>query len=179
MKSTHRKFGRETAWIQRARKIDRGCVQESTKPKKQGKIRKALPACQLCSRNATLRHYDISRARFQGTAQRTHLHQTSRKGSSEVWRRQSWQIDQEHVWNSRCFPHLATRLCESDLWRVGVFQKDKHSAALFHNPNQDVRMVMHGDDTQTRRQSCQIQIHSERHGDTWIRRFRCVESWGG
>ena len=26
----------------------------------------------------------------------------------EVWRRQSWQIRQEHVRNSRCFPHLAT-----------------------------------------------------------------------
>ena len=26
------------------------------------------------------------------------------------------------------------------------FRKSKHSASLFHNPNQDVRMAVHGDD---------------------------------
>ena len=29
---------------------------------------------------------------------------------------------------------------------LGGFQRGKHSAALFHNPNQDVRMAVHGDD---------------------------------
>ena len=38
----------------------------------------------------------------------TYLHQTSRSESSEEKRRQSWQIGQEHVRNSRCFPDLAT-----------------------------------------------------------------------
>ena len=29
---------------------------------------------------------------------------------------------------------------------MGGFQRGKHSAALFHNPSQDVRMAVHGDD---------------------------------
>ena len=29
---------------------------------------------------------------------------------------------------------------------VGGFRRGKHSAALFHNPNGDVRMAVHGDD---------------------------------
>ena len=41
---------------------------------------------------------------------------------------------------------------------LGGFRRGKHSAALFYNPNQDVRMTVHGDDTV---------------GNTWIRRFRC------
>ena len=28
----------------------------------------------------------------------------------------------------------------------GDFRRGKHSAALFHNPNQDVRMAVHSDD---------------------------------
>ena len=102
------------------------------KTKKQCKIQRTLPASQLFpamppleavkvlvsimmsvslsnkGNPLKLRHNDISRAHFQGTGPETHLHQTSRRGSSEVWRRQSWQIDQEHVRNSRRFPHLAT-----------------------------------------------------------------------
>ena len=44
----------------------------------------------------------------------------------------------------------------SDIWQLdyvnlncgelGGFRRGKHSAALFHNPNDDVRMAMHGDD---------------------------------
>ena len=55
-----------------------------------------------------LRHYDIRRAHFQGTAQRLIYTRLPTEDRSEVWRRQSWQIGQEHVWNSRRFPHLAT-----------------------------------------------------------------------
>ena len=29
---------------------------------------------------------------------------------------------------------------------LGGFRRGKHSTALFHNPNQDVRMAVHGDD---------------------------------
>ena len=29
---------------------------------------------------------------------------------------------------------------------LGGFRRGKHSAALFHNPNQDVRLAVHGDD---------------------------------
>ena len=73
--------------------FDRGCVSVNTKTKKQGKMQRALPASQLFSamplleavkvfvsimmsvslsnkrKPLKLRHYDISRAHFQGTAQ--------------------------------------------------------------------------------------------------------------
>ena len=102
------------------------------KTKKQGKIERALPASHLFSamppleavnvlvsimtsvslsnkgKPLQLRHYDISRAHVQGTAQRLIYIKLPRRGSSEVWPRQSWKIGQEHVRNSRCFPHLAT-----------------------------------------------------------------------
>ena len=41
--------------------------------------------------------------------------------------------------NSRRFPHL---ICGES----GSFRRRKHSAALFQNPNQDVRITVHGDD---------------------------------
>ena len=106
------------------------CAREY-KPKKQGKIQRAPPASQLFSAMPPLRscegaclNHDVGefeqretievetprhqQSTFPRNSPETHLHQTSRRGSSEVWRRQSWQIDQEHVWNSRRFPHLAT-----------------------------------------------------------------------
>ena len=46
----------------------------------------------------TLRH---QKSTFPRNSPETHLHETSRRGSSEVWRRQSWQIDQKYVRNSR------------------------------------------------------------------------------
>ena len=102
------------------------------KTKKQGKIQRALPASQLftavppleavkllvtimmsVSLSNTRETIEVETVRHQQStfprnSQETHLHQTSRRGSSEVWRRQSWQLDQEHVRNPRCFPHLAT-----------------------------------------------------------------------
>ena len=45
---------------------------------------------------------------FPRNSSKIHLHPTSRRRSSEMRRRQSWQIGQHHVWNSRCFPNLAT-----------------------------------------------------------------------
>ena len=55
----------------------------------------------------TLRHQSGT---FPRNSPETNLHQTTCRGSSEVWRRQSWQTGQEHVRNSRCFPHLAWRV---------------------------------------------------------------------
>ena len=121
----------ESLWTQHTRKFDRGCVQENTRREKQGKIHRALPASQLFSgmppleavkvlvsimmsvslsnketiEVETLRHQQST---FPRTSPETHLNQTSAEGPSEVWRRQSSQIGQEHVWNSRRFPHLAT-----------------------------------------------------------------------
>ena len=129
-----------------------------------------------------LRHNDISTAHFQGTAQRLIHIRLPAEGSSEVWRRQSWQIGQEHVWNSGCFPHL---ICGAS----GSFRRGKHSTALFHNPNQDVRMAMHGDKFE-----CLLDDDGSKHivnllkPNTWIQRFEleqsCVvelwiQSWSG
>ena len=107
------------------------CAREY-KTKKQGKIQRALPDSLLFSAMPhleavkvlvsimmsvslsnkretieveTLRHQQST---FPRNSPESHLHPTSRRRSSEKWRRQSWQIGQEHVWNPRCFPHLAT-----------------------------------------------------------------------
>ena len=45
----------------------------------------------------TPRHQQSILSRNNGEA---HLHPTSRRRSSEILRRQSWQMGREHVWNS-------------------------------------------------------------------------------
>ena len=70
----------------------------------------------------SLRRYDISRACFQGTMGEPHSRLTSTSGSLVV----------------------RTASVESQ----EAFEKTKHSAALFHNPNQDVKTAMHGDNFQ-------------------------------
>ena len=92
----------------------------------------------------TLRHQQST---FPRKSPETHLHLTSSRKSSEVWRRQSWQIDQEPVWNSRCFHIWQLDYVNLICGELGGFRRGKHSAALFHNPNQDVRMAVHGDDS--------------------------------
>ena len=142
------------------------CAREY-KMRKQGKIQRAPPASQLFSamppleavkvlvsimmsvslsnkgKPLKLRHYDISRAHFQG-APKTHLHQTSRRGSSEVWRRQSWQIGQDGTRDASHIGQLdhVNLICGE----LGGFRRGKYSAALSHNPKQNVRMAVHGDD---------------------------------
>ena len=118
MVPTHKKIG------------SRFCAREY-KMKKQGEIQRVLSAAQSFSAMPpleavkvlvnhdvgefveqretieveTLRHQQST---FPRNSPETHLQQTSRRGLTDIWRRQSWQIDQEHVWNSRRFPHLAT-----------------------------------------------------------------------
>ena len=46
--------------------------------------------------------------------------------------------DASHIWQLDCVNLICGEL--------GGFRRGKHSAALFHNPNQDVRMAVHGDD---------------------------------
>ena len=102
--------GLTSLWIRRARKFDRGCVQESTK--RRSKVRldelypllkclfSAMPTLEAVNmlvsimmsvslsnkgKPLKLRHYDISRAHFQGTAQRLIYIRLSRRGSSQVW----------------------------------------------------------------------------------------------
>ena len=47
-----------------------------------------------------LKHYDISRAHFQGTAQRLVYIRFASENRQKIWRRPSWQTDQGHVQNS-------------------------------------------------------------------------------
>ena len=91
------------------------CAREY-KTKKQGKIQRALPASQLFSvvppleavkvlvsimmsvslsnkgKPLKLRHLRHQQSTFPRNRSETPLHPTSLRGSSDVWRRQSWQI---------------------------------------------------------------------------------------
>ena len=81
-----------------------------------------------------LRHYDISRAHFQGTALRLiyiklPAEDRQKYGEDEVGRLVKSMYgtqDASHIWQ---------------------LDRGKHSAALFHNPHQDVRMAVHSDDS--------------------------------
>ena len=68
----------------------------------------------------------------------------------------------------------------------GSFRRGKHSAALFHNPNQDVRMALHGDNFEclldddgliTHRYSSQIQRRSKILKDSNLNNLCVVELW--
>ena len=144
-------------WVDTDKSVDptrkkirsRLCAREYN-TKKQGKIQRALPASQLFSamppleavkvlvsimmsvslsnkgKPLTLRHYGISRAHFQGTAQRL------------IYMRLPAEDPQKYAEDK------VGRLIKSR--ELGGFRRGKHSAALFHNPNQEVRMAVHGDD---------------------------------
>ena len=93
-----------------------------------------------------LRHFDISRAHFQGTAQRLiyiklPAEDRQKYGEDKVGR----LILSTH--GLRMLP-TSGNLYNVNLvfGELGGFRRGKHSAALFHNPIQDVRMAVHGDD---------------------------------
>ena len=133
-------------------KFDRDCVPGNTRRKKQGKIQRTIFASQLFSamspleavealvsimmsvswlskrKSSKLRHHDIGRTYFQGTAQRLIYIRLPAKDRQKLWQKHSWQIDQEHVWN---------------IWQDA--SHIEHSAALSHNSNEDVRVAVHGD----------------------------------
>ena len=93
----------------------------------QGKISRNLLASQLCSAMPPLEsvkvlvsimmsvgwsskcnllksmQYDLSRAHFKEQPRDSNVCPSSSGRSTETWRGQSWQIDQEHARNSRCF----------------------------------------------------------------------------
>ena len=52
----------------------------------------------------------------------------------------------------------------------GGFRRGKRSAALFHNPNQDVRMAVHGDDFVCLSDDDGLKQKPE---NIWIRRVTC------
>ena len=157
-------------WVDTDKKIrSRLCAREY-KTKKQGKFQRPLPASQLFStmpplevvkvlvsimmsvslshkgKPLKLRHHDISRAHFQGTAQRLtfiKLPAEDRQtcGDDKVGRLIKSMYgtqDASHIWQ---LDHV-NLICGE----LGGFRRGKHSAALSHNPNQDVRVAVQGDD---------------------------------
>ena len=138
--------------------------------KKQGKIQRALSASQLFSgmppleavqvlvsnmmsvslsdrgKPLKLRHYDISRAYFQGTAR------DSLTSNFPAEDRQKYGEDKVGgLIKSMCGTQDASHTWQLDYVNLicrelGGFRRGKHSAALFHNPTQDVTMAVHGDD---------------------------------
>ena len=92
-----------------------------------------------------LRHND-SRALFQGTAQRLiyislPAEDRQKYGEDKVGRffkSMYGTQNASHIWQ---LDHV-NLICE----KFGGSRRDTRSAALFHNPNQDVRMAVHGDD---------------------------------
>ena len=139
------------------------------KTKKQGKIRSASPASQLFSatppleavkvlvsilmsvswsnkgKPLKLRHYYISRAHCQGTAQRLiyiklPAEDRQKYGEHKVGRLVKSMYgtrEASHIWQLDCVNLICGEL--------GSFRRGKHCAALFRNPNEDVRMAVHGD----------------------------------
>ena len=151
----------------RKKNRSRLCARE-LKTKKQGKIQRALPASQWFSAVPPLeavkvlvsimmsvslsnkgeplkcRHYEISRAHFQGTAQRliyTRLPAEDRQKYFEdkvgrLVKSMHGTQDASHIWQL----DYVNLICGE----LGGFRRGNHSAALFHNPNQDVTMAVHG-----------------------------------
>ena len=159
-------------WVDRSthKKIrSRLCAREY-KTKKQGKIQRALPASRLFSamppleavkvlvsmmmsvsllnkgKPLQLRHHDISRAHFQGTAQRLiyirlPAEDRPKYGEDKVgrWIKSMYGTQNaSHIWQF----DYANLICEE----LGGFRRGKHSVALFHDPNSDVRLAVHDDD---------------------------------
>ena len=93
-----------------------------------------------------LRHYDISRAHFQGTARRLMYiklpaEDRQKHGEDKVGR----------LVKSMYGTQGASHICQLDCVNLicadlGGCRRGTHSAALFHNPNQYVIMAVHGDD---------------------------------
>ena len=145
------------------------CAREY-KTKMQGKIQRAIFAAQLFSalpplelvkalvsimmsvglsingKPLKLRHYDISRAHFQGTALRLICVRLPAED------RQKFGEDKAgRLIKSTYITHCASHIWQLDFVNLiggesGGFRRGKHSAAMFHNSNQDVRMAVCSDD---------------------------------
>ena len=92
-----------------------------------------------------LRHYDISRAQFQRTAQRLiyiklPAEDRQKYGENKVGRLIKSMYGTQHA--SHIWQLDYVKLVCGELGRFG---RGKHSAALFHNPNQDATLPVHGD----------------------------------
>ena len=134
------------------------CAREH-KTKMRGKIQRVLPASQLFSAVPLFEAVKVllsimmsvsefitqrDRAHFQGTAQRLiyiklPAQDRQKYGEDKVGRLVKSMYgtqDASHIWQL----DYVNLICAE----IGGFRRGKHSA--FHNPNQDVRMAVHGDD---------------------------------
>ena len=102
--------------------------------------------CRRVQKPLKLRHYDISRTHFQGTAQRLIYIELPTEDRQKYSEDKVGRMKQEHVWNSRRFQIWQLDHVNLICGELGGFRRGKHSAALFHNPNQNLRMAVHGDD---------------------------------
>ena len=88
-----------------------------------------------------LRHCDISRAHIQGTAQRLiyirlPVEDRQKYGEAKVGRLIKSMYGTQNASHIRQLDYV-NLICGE----LGDFRRGKHSVALFHNPNQDVRMT--------------------------------------
>ena len=92
-----------------------------------------------------LRHYDISRAHFQGTAQRLIYITLPAKDRQKYGEDKVGRLIKS-MYGSQDASHILQLVYVSLICgEVGGFRRGNHNADLFHNPNQDVRMAVHGD----------------------------------
>ena len=132
----------DVIWVDTDKSVDpthktirsRLCAREY-KTKKQGNIQRAPPASQWFSAMPPLEAVKVQRLIY------IKLPAEGRQKYDKVGR---WvkgvygTEDASHIWQL----DYLNLICGE----FGVFRRGKHSAALFHNPNQDVRMAVHGDD---------------------------------
>ena len=90
----------------------------------------------------TLRRYGVSRVYFQPESRKCRFQRkivrNMVKTVGRLIKRMCGTHDASHIWQV----DYVTLICGE----LGGFRRGKHSGALFHNPNQDVRVAVHGDD---------------------------------
>ena len=93
-----------------------------------------------------LSYYDISRAHFQRTAQRLIYIELAAEDRQKYGEDKVGGLVKSMYGTQGASPIWQLDYVNLICGELGGFRRGKHSAALFHNPNQDVRMAVHGDD---------------------------------
>ena len=144
----------ELIWVETDKSVDtrkfyRDCVPGNTRRRSSAmpliKAVKALVSIMTLERETSkLRHHDISGAHFQLRAQRLiyirlPAEDRQKYGEDKVVRLTKSMYGTQDA--SQPLDYV-TLICGE----LGGFRGGKHSAALFHNSNEDVRMTVHDDD---------------------------------
>ena len=153
-------------WTRHARKFDRSCVQEKTKRRSKVRFNELcqLLNCSLqCHLSKLRRCLSQSWCRWVCRTKRNHWSwgtTTSAEGISKEQPRDSFTSDfPQRIVRSKVGRLIksmygtldASHILQLDYvnlicGELGGSRRGKHTAALFHNPSQDVRMAAHGDD---------------------------------